>query len=71
MPTIRQMYAGTYNFYKTIYNGGKIYRQTANNKISQNNFSQTAKRGRRATSSLYFYISSAKVLRFFHLPERK
>lgn len=35
MPTIRQMYSGTYNFYKTMYSGGQITRQTASG-VSKN-----------------------------------
>lgn len=42
MPTIRQMYGGTYNLYKTIYQNGKIFRQTANTpKISNANYNTT------------------------------
>lgn len=42
MPTIRQMYGGTYNFYKTIYQNGKIFRQTANSpKTSNTNYNLT------------------------------
>lgn len=32
MPTIRQMYGGLYNLYKTSYNGGQLFRQTATKK---------------------------------------
>ena len=40
MPTIRQMYAGTYNFYKTAYQNGQIFRKSSNKNSAQNlNFS--------------------------------
>lgn len=40
MPTIRQMYAGTYNFYRTTYQNGQLFRHTANSsaKNTSNNF---------------------------------
>ena len=40
MPTIRQMYAGTYNLYKTTYQNGQMFRHTVNNsaKNISNNF---------------------------------
>ena len=42
MPTIRQMYGGTYNLYRTLYQNGKIFRQTANSpKISNTNYNAT------------------------------
>lgn len=44
MPTIRQMYAGTYNFYKTIYSGGQIYRQTVSSPAKNTNFLNTSYR---------------------------
>lgn len=36
MPTIRQMYAGTYNFYKSVYTNGDLFRTTANGTFSRN-----------------------------------